>query len=110
MKVNRGIRTIQPFKLKDNFNIDYSPYYIIEDGIYKFSDKLTRINFMYKFGIMCQCERKTINDKLTYCYNDIPITEKQKMFIKNRAIALNDGLISLGVPYNCGCNKNKKET
>ena len=46
MKVNKDIRTIQPFKFKDNYNIDYSPYYIIETGVYKFLDKFVRLECM----------------------------------------------------------------
>lgn len=109
MKVNKDIRTIQPFKFKDNYNIDYTPYYVIENGVYKFNDKLARINFMYKFGIMCQCERISTKKGFKYCYNGVEITERQKEFLRKRAIALNDGLTSLGVHFNCGC-KNKKKT
>lgn len=107
MKVNRDIRTIQPFKFKDNYNIDYSPYYIIEKGVYKFLDKFVRLECMYKYGIICQAERRIIGKQEHIYYNGIEITERQKDFLRKRAIALSNEKI-LGVPYNCGCKKNKR--
>ena len=106
MKVNKDIRTIQPFKFKDNYNIDYTPYYVLEKGVYRFLDKFVRLECMYKFGIMCQCERVSTKDGFKYCYNGIEITERQKDFLRKRAIALSNEKI-LGVYYECGCKKNK---
>lgn len=109
MKVNSKIK-IKPFKFKDNFNIDYSPYYIIENGVYKFLDKLTRLKFEYSFGITCQCKRKIYNGKLEYFYYyDYPIIQSQKDFLKKRALAMNNNQVPAGTEYikfNCGCKKN----
>lgn len=109
MQINKNIK-IKSFKLKDNFNIDYMPYYIIDNGMYQFHDKITQIKFMYKYGIMCQCQRKIINNTLTYCYNNIPINQSQKEFLKKRAMALSQ-TIPFGVNFikhNCNCNKKRK--
>lgn len=108
MKIIKNIK-IKSFKFKDNFNIDYMPLYIIENGVYQFHDKITQIKFMYSFGIMCQCERRIINNKLTYCYYGQPISDSQRDFIKKRAIAL-QGTLPNGVSFiknNCNCRKNK---
>lgn len=110
MQVNRQIK-LKSFKFKDNFNIDYTPYYTIEKGVYKFLELNTKLSFMYKYGIMCLCERKySSNGKLDYYYYNTPITDEQKEFLKKRAIGLaeqynvNKGEI---IKYECGC-KNKK--
>lgn len=108
MKVIKGIKT-KSFKLKDNFNIDYSPYYVIENGVYKFLDKLTRLKFEYSFGITCQCRRKIVNGKLEYFFYDYPVTQRQKDFLKKRALAMNNNQVPVGTEYkkiNCGCKKN----
>lgn len=108
MKVIKGIK-IKPFKFKDNFNIDYSPYYVIENGVYKFLDKLTRLKFEYSFGITCQCRRKIVNGKLEYFFYDYPVTQRQKDFLKKRALAMNNNQVPTGTEYkkiNCGCKKN----
>ena len=41
----------------DNYNIDYTPYYTIEDGIYKFQDKVAKYKMMYLYGCDCGMER-----------------------------------------------------
>lgn len=108
MKVNKKYKP-KSFKLRDNYNIDYSPYYTIENGIYKFNDKLARINFMFKYGIMCQAKRKIIDGKLTICYYDKPITNQQRDFLRKRASALIENLPE-GDPttyYECECKKKK---
>lgn len=108
MKVIKGIK-IKSFKFKDNFNIDYSPYYVIENGVYKFLDKLTRLKFEYSFGITCQCRRKIVNGKLEYFFYDYPVTQRQKDFLKKRALAMNNNQVPAGTEYkriNCGCKKN----
>lgn len=106
MKINRGYKP-KPFKFKDNYNIDYTPYYIIENGVYSFQDKLVRNIFMYRFGIMCKAQRKIINNSLKIFYNGQQMTQQQFEFIQKRAIALSTGINNLGVSFNCGCNKKK---
>lgn len=107
MKINRRTK-IQSFKFYNNFNIDYSPYYIIKQGQYQFQDKVTMIKFMYNFGIMCKCQRIKTNKGFNYCYNNIEITDRQKDFIKKRAIALQGSFAGLNyVEHKCGCKKDK---
>lgn len=103
MKVNRDYRTIQPFRFKDNLNIDYKPYYEIVKGVYKFFDKDIKLKAMYNYGIMCQCERVIINNKVTYCYNGIPITQRQKDYLKKRAefLSKNEDLYYRSSQCNC---------
>ena len=112
MRVNK-IYKPKSFKFKDNFNIDYTPYYTINNGVYKFIELKTKINFMSSFGITCQCERRYKNNKLIYCYNNIEITKRQRDFLHKRAQALattyniqaTTGLIH----YDCGCKKKRQE-
>lgn len=106
MKVNRNYKP-KSFKRTDNYNIDYQPYYTITGGVYKFYDKLIRNRFMYLFGIMCQAERKMLDNKLTICYNGVPMTGSQKEFLRKRALAL-EAPMNIGVPYDCKCKKNKR--
>ena len=45
MKVIKNYKP-KSFKMIDNYNIDYTPYYTIEDGIYKFQDKVAKYKMM----------------------------------------------------------------
>lgn len=110
MKVDRHTK-LKQFRFKDNFNINYEPYYIIENGVYKFLDKICMYKCMYKFGIMCQCERKKTKSELIYCYNNIEITERQKDYLRKRATTLL-GTIPNNIGYirnECGCKKKRQE-
>ena len=109
MKVNRN-RKIKSFIFINNFNVVYEPYYKISNGIYKFFDKVTKLKFMYKFGITCGCQRKIINNELKYCYDNIEITARQKEFLKKRTIALQSTLPNgvTFIKHECGCKKNEK--
>lgn len=115
MKVNRNKR-IKPFRYTDNLNIDYSPYYMIDEGFYKFYDKQTQIDFMYKYGICCGCERRIINGKTHYYYYDKEISDQQKDFLHKRAIAMMQTISyntsrtngEMYVKTECGCKKNKR--
>lgn len=112
MKVIRNIK-IKSFKFRDNFNIDYSPYYVIESGIYRFLDKMTRLKFEYSFGITCTTRRQINSDsgKLDYYFYDEPITQRQKEFMKKRAVMMNNNRIPDGtayIPADCGCKKKWK--
>lgn len=112
MKVIRGIR-IKPFKFKDIYNIDYSPYYVIENGTYRFLDKMTRLKFEYLFGITCGTRIQINPDtgKLDYYFYDTPVTQKQKDFLKKRAIMMNNNKIPIGtafIPSDCGCKKKRE--
>lgn len=106
MKVNKTYKP-KPFRFKDNFNINYEPYYIIEQGVYKFLDKVTMYTFMYHYGIMCQCTRTRTNKNFIYTYNGQPINEAQRDFMRKRALVLQQslGLNTTYVKHNCGCKK-----
>lgn len=112
MQINKNIR-IKPFKFKNNYNLDYSPYYVIENGVYRFLDKMTRLKFEYSFGITCTTRRQ-INPKtkkLDYYFYDEPITQRQKEFMKKRAVMMNNNRIPSGTTYihsDCGCKKKWK--
>lgn len=105
MKVNRKIHP-KSVRFTDNNNIDCSPYFVIEYGIFRFIDKQTKIDFMYNYGITCGCERviEKSTKKIKYCYNGIEITEAQRNFLKIRAKALSSGKL-LGVKNDCNCKK-----
>lgn len=107
MKANRRIK-IKSFKFRNNYNIDYNPYYIIEDRIYHFYDMITSAKFMIKYGIMCQCERNIVDNKVIPHYNNRPITDEQKDFIAKRGqwILEQHGLSGY-VGQKCGCKKKR---
>ena len=114
LKVNRN-KKLKSFRFTDNYNIDYSPYYMTDNGIYKIYDKVTMVGFMYKYGIYCGAERRIENGKVVIYYNDNPLTEQQKEFIRKRAISIADTIAykehkdNKVVRQECGCKK-KKET
>lgn len=110
MKVNRNYKP-KSFKMIDNYNIDYSPYYTVEQGIYKFQDKVFKYKVMYLYGLDCGMQRKMIDGKLTTCYNDKPLTNSQLEFMRKRAsVQLSSLPNKLGVIKNvCGCNKTRQE-
>ena len=113
MKVNR-IR-IQPYVIRfiDNFNIQVylkdELLYEINNGYYKFYDKITMIRFMRDCGIKCQCERKIINNRIKYFYFNNQLEPYQKEFLHKRALTLaqNYNMYSKDIiKHDCGC-KNK---
>lgn len=108
MKVIRNYK-LKSFKMIDNYNINYSPYYTIENGIYKFQDKVTKYKMMYLYGCDCGMERKLINNKLTICYNGQPLNENQLSYLRKRAsVQLSSLPKGLGVIKNdCTCNKKR---
>ena len=108
MKVIRNYKP-KSFKMIDNYNIDYTPYYTIEDGIYKFQDKVVKYKMMYLYGCDCGMERKMINGKLTICYNGQPLNESQLLYLRKRAsVQLSSLPNSLGVIRNvCTCNRKR---
>lgn len=111
MKVNRYYKP-KSFIFINNLNIVYEPYYEIFDGVYKFFDLKTKISFMSKFGITCQCERRYKNNKLIYCYNNIEVTERQKDFLYKRAQTLatahNVQATTGVIRHDCGCKKRQE--
>lgn len=111
MKVIRNYKP-KPFRYKDNFNVNYQPYYTLINGMYQFYDKRAQYVAMMKYGIMCQCYRKNINGQLTWCYYDTPITEEQKIFLQKRGKALLRTLPNeqVYIKHECGCTKKKSET
>ena len=108
MKVNRNYKP-KSFKFIDNYNIDYSPYYTVEQGIYKFQDKVLKYKMMYLYGLDCGMERKIIDNKVVICYNGQPLTESQLLYLRKRAsVQLASLPSSLGVIKNvCTCNKKR---
>ena len=81
--------------------IDGSGYTVI-DGVYKFYNKDTMLKFMRNYGITCGCERRTINNKVKFFYNNKEMTEQQYDFIRKRAD-------SLGYNNNKGCDCGKNQ-
>lgn len=97
---------------KDNYNfkvLDTKNNILFEvaDGVYRFYNYRTRVDFMLKYGVYCGCERKIINNRIAYCYGSQPITEDQLKFLKKRAAALrNNREYITNSSYKCGCRKN----
>lgn len=81
--------------------IDCSGYTVI-DGVYKFYNKDTMLKFMRNYGITCGCERRVINNKVRFFYNNKEMTEQQYNFIKKR-------VDSLGYNNNKGCECGKNQ-
>lgn len=107
MKINRDYKP-KSFRFKDNLNINYEPYYQINDGFYSFSDKLVHSRFMYHFGITCGAERKIIDNKVCIYYNGLPINQDQIDFLKVRGDVLYHNV--KGLPYARQCNCQHKRT
>lgn len=82
-------------------DIDYNKLYSIINGEYRFYDAKTRIKYMSRYGITCGCQRVFKDNKLTLCYNNKPMTEEQKIFIRKRAIVLKSTVKLKG----CNCGK-----
>lgn len=107
---------IQPYKIKFKNNFNFKLIYNntclmeVDDHIYRFHDKPTMIRFMLNSGVTCGCERRIINRKLVYYYNNQPVNEGQIEFLRNRARALmhitdmNTGII---IKNDCKCKKKK---
>ena len=114
MKVNKQLK-LKPFQFLDTLNINYSPYYTITNGVYKFFDRITQIKCMYKYGIDCLCTRLIKNNTLIWTYNNKEITEQQKDFLRKRAQALEQTIqystrTTTGIIKNdCGCKKKRQE-
>lgn len=81
--------------------IDWSGY-VVNDGVYKFYNRDTMLKFMRNYGITCGCERRTINNKVKFFYNNKEMTEQQYNFIRKRAD-------SLGYRNNKGCECGKNQ-
>lgn len=83
--------------------IDCSGYTVI-NGVYKFYNKDTMIEFMKSYGITCGCERRLINGRVQLCYNGQPMTKEQYNYLSKRVNML------VHTKYNkgCGCAKNKR--
>lgn len=82
--------------------IDCSGYTVI-NGVYKFYNKDTMIEFMKSYGITCGCERKQLQNRIRFYYNGQMMTEPQYNFIRKRAEMLSPKAIK-----GCGCAKNKR--
>lgn len=81
--------------------------YYVKDGIYTFLDKPTMIEFMYKYGITCGCERRLVNGRIKFFYNNIEMTEQQYNFLRNRAIQLKYTINP--DKRGCGCDKKRQK-
>lgn len=81
--------------------VDWSGY-VVNDGVYKFYNRDTMLKFMRNYGITCGCERRTINNKVKFFYNNKEMTEQQYNFIRKRAD-------SLGYRNNKGCECGKNQ-
>lgn len=116
MKVKKIKFQINKIQFKDNYNMrlfkDNNCLYEIENHTYKFHDKPTMIRFMLNSGVTCGCERRIINHKLVYYYNNQPANEGQIEFLRNRARALmyitdmNTGIV---IKNDCKCKKKRPE-
>lgn len=85
----------------DRHFVDWSGY-IVNDGVYKFYNRDTMLKFMRNYGITCGCERRTVNNKVKFFYNNKEMTEQQYNFIRKRAD-------SLGYRNNKGCECGKNQ-
>lgn len=81
--------------------VDWSGY-VVNDGVYKFYNRDTMLKFMRNYGITCGCERRIINNKVKFFYNNKEMTEQQYNFIRKRAD-------SLGYNNNKGCECGKNQ-
>lgn len=81
--------------------VDWSGY-VVNDGVYKFYNRDTMLKFMRNYGITCGCERRTVNNKVKFFYNNKEMTEQQYNFIRKRAD-------SLGYNNNKGCECGKNQ-
>lgn len=81
--------------------IDCSGYTVI-NGVYKFYNRKTMLEYMHNYGITCGCERRVIQNRIRFFYNGQMMSQEQYNFIKNRSKMLNYKNIK-----GCGCAKNK---
>ena len=117
MKINKNkSKIIKPFRFTNNYNIDYSPYYMIDNGFYKFYDKQTMADFMIKYGIYCGAERRIENHKVNIYWYDNLMTEQQRDFIYKRGLSILQTLTyqqhkdkNFDARTNCGCKKKKRQ-
>ena len=96
---------LKPFRFKDNYNIDYSPYYKIVNGFYQFLDFRIKYLFMYLFGLDCGFSRCIQNKKVIYKWDNKELTSEQLEFQKRRATLNLSNTPQLGVPHECSCKK-----
>lgn len=82
--------------------IDCSGYTVI-NGVYKFYNRKTMLEYMHNYGITCGCERRVIQNRIRFFYNGQMMSQEQYNFIKNRSKMLNYKNIK-----GCGCAKNKR--
>lgn len=99
---------LKPFKMVDNYNIDYSPYYQVINGYYQFFDTRIKYSFMYLYGLDCGFSRRVQNKKVAYYWDNKELTETQKEFQKRRASLNLNNTPKLGVPHECACKKRQK--
>lgn len=79
--------------------VDWSGY-IVKDGVYKFYNNDTRIRFMKNYGITCGCERRVVDGKVKFFYNDYEMTKEQYIFLSKRA-----SMLHMNKVQGCGCEK-----
>lgn len=86
---------------EQNF-IDCSGYTVI-NGVYKFYNRQTMLEYMRNYGITCGCERRLINGRVQLCYNGQPMTKEQYDFLSRRV-----DMLGYNKYKGCGCAKNKR--
>lgn len=82
--------------------IDGSGYTVI-NGVYKFYNRQTMLEYMRNYGITCGCERRLINGRVQLCYNGQPMTKEQYDFLSRRV-----DMLGYNKYKGCGCAKNKR--
>lgn len=108
MKVSR--LKLATVRFKDNYNFTVVDKVIVTAGVYKFLDDKAKLEWMYKCGAYCGCERIIKDNKVLIGYSNKPFTQDQLEFIRNRAIMLgyNRADPSQSNYKGCGCAKNKR--
>lgn len=82
--------------------IDCSGYTVI-NGVYKFYNRKTMLEYMRNYGITCGCERRLINGRVHLYYNGQPMTKEQYNFLSKRV-----NMFEYNKYKGCGCAKNKR--
>lgn len=102
---NKDVCDIHDIYYCNELNFLVGCHYYVKDGIYKFLDKQTHIEYMFKYGITCGCERRLIDGRIKFFYNNVEMTEQQYKFLRNRAIQLKYTIKGQPNKKGCGCVK-----
>ena len=102
---NKDVCDIHDIYYCNELNFLVGCHYYVKDGIYKFLDKQTHIEYMFKYGITCGCERRLIDGRIKFFYNNVEMTEQQYKFLRNRTIQLKYTIKGQPNKKGCGCVK-----